>query len=258
MTFSLTALVEHVFTTQFCTPCDALDGEVAIPYVWTPGDPDSKLLLVLGENAGGKSLFRRLFIELTRRGREASFGQKEVKPSRFPLHEVIHLSMEGRAGTDMNPIRQQMVYGGEEWMSTGSLTASLITKGIKTAKGREHETSLYWDEPCVGMSACCQMGAGITVREFVDNLDLAANEHIVAVVITSHSPWFVDQLLGCHERPHYLYLGSFAGPSTIEEWVEGERTPVVPIDPEMLDRLSHERFEMVRTILHGKKKVARG
>jgi hypothetical protein len=247
-------VVEYILDTRFfhhdekVEEVDPGSGGIAIPHIWTPGDSESKFLLVLGDNAGGKSFFRRLFREVTRKGRKAHGFNKAVEPGPFPLPEVIHLSMEARAGSSMNPVVKQMIYGGEEWLSTGYLTSSFITKGIKSASGRDHEVALYWDEPCVGMSARCQMGAGITIREFVDNLP----EHIVAVVITTHSPWFVEQVLMLAHTPHYLYLGSSAGPETLEQWIESERNPVVPIAPEVLDEACHQRHSAINAILNNK------
>ena len=94
------------------------------------------------------------------------------------------------------------------------------------------------------------MGAGIAMREFVDHID----DHIVGVVITTHSTWFLEQVLAAAERPHYLYLGSSAGPETLEEWVKTERNPVVPITPEILDKLCTQRHTAINAILNSKEK----
>lgn len=257
MAFDIPEVVEHILGSRFfhhqeiVEEADPSSGGIAIPHIWVPGDPESKLLLVLGGNAGGKSFFRRIFREVTRRGREARGYDKAVKPGPFPLPEVIHLSMEARAGSSIDPVIKQVIYGGEEWLSTGYLTSSFITKGIKSAEERDHEVAVYWDEPCVGMSARCQMGAGDAIREFVDDLP----EHIPAVIITTHSTWFVEQVLMMSHFPHYLYLGSTTGPKTLSEWVVDERNPEVAITPEVLDQLCSARHTAINAILNDKGKA---
>ncbi len=167
----LSKILEFIFELRYFSPDEAIGGQTAIPYVWDKGT--SRLVLVQGENAGGKSFFRRLLRAVTappRAGRGYDAPPSAGGP--FPIPEIIHLSMQGRTdnGVGMMPIARAMVYGDESWHATGVLTASTIEGAIKTATGRDHGVSIYWDEPDIGMSAAAAAGAGVRIREFVDTL----------------------------------------------------------------------------------------
>lgn len=243
MALSIPDLLDYILENlRFFHPDDAIDGRVAIPHLLDKGASESRLVLVLGENAGGKSFFRRLIREAT----SHKSRRKETKP--FRVREMIHLSMEGRAGTHPMPVVQQMIYGGEEWLSTGDLSADLVTKGIKTASSRDHEVLLYWDEPDVGMSFGCAAGAGLAIKDFIEELP----EHIQAVFVTTHSPHLVLALtVGLEHKPHYLYLGNDNGPPTLKLWANQQFGRVTAVRPEELKKKATARFEDIRTLLKG-------
>ena len=218
-------------------PADVLDGETAIPAIYVPGT--SKLALVLGENAGGKSFVRRILQLLTHPGRQGGMGRPSVKKGPFPVRETIHLSMEGRAS---GGITRSFIYGNEDWRSTGENSAHTVVTGIKTILKRTHPAIIYWDEPDIGMSAGCAAGAGITIRQLVE----AQAPLVQAVFVTSHSPSLVEQLRTLD--PHYLYLGDADGPPTLDAWFEAQRNPT-PVMPGDLQETSHKRFKMIQALL---------
>ena len=243
MPFSLTKMLARVFDTRYFEPDKAIDGQTAIPYVWVKGK--SKLILVLGENAGGKSFFRRMVQCVVSKNHGPTDGQ--------PVDECIHLSMQARTdtGLDMMPIARAMVYGDENYNATGVLTAHTIEGAISTATKRDHSVVIYWDEPDIGMAARSAAGAGVRIREFVDNLPA----HIKAVVVTSHSPHLVAQLLKAKQAPHYIYLGDAQGPSTAQAWVTEQLDPnIVPRTPQQLSEDGHVRFRLIQKILDDKRK----
>lgn len=231
------ALLDWIFELRYFHP--EKDGEApAMPSFYSPGN--SRLVLVLGDNASGKSFFRRLVSAVT--------NKKNKDTTDHHVEEMIHLSMEGRAGTSMYGPAHAMVYGDESWGSTGQLTASTITTGIRTATGRKNSLIMYWDEPDIGMSVNCAAGTGIALRRFVTD----APAHIQAVFITTHSPALAERL--CDGiNPHYIYLGDESGPKNIGEWIDAQRCPV-PVDPEALQELSLKRFRRIQTILNSKSK----
>ena len=257
----LKALIEWCLDLRYFHPDDALDGGVAIPYTWTPGDDQSRLVLVLGENAGGKSFFRRIVrlatdygkvrTQWVRPGESVQITEREPGP--YPVREVIHLSMQARSGGDfMHGPMRAMVYGDESYNATGDLSGNLVKTGISTARDRDHDIIVYWDEPDIGMSAGAAAGAGLDIGDLL----AAPPDHLQAVFITSHSPPLVNALLG-GLRPHYLYLGNADGPATPEAWIEGQRAGFEPVRPAELADRSRARFKAIQAILNDKKKAAK-
>lgn len=234
MKFSLTGILHWTFGLRYFHPDGLLDGVTAIPFVWDKGSPRSRLALIQGENAGGKSLFRR-FIQVF-----CSKGEK------YPVQEVIHLSMESRCGgIGGSAIARGFIYGDESWRATSSNTANTIEGSINTATGRDHPVVVYWDEPDIGMSARSAAGAGVRIAQWVDNLP----EHVLAVFVTSHSPHLIHQLLRVKLKPHYICLGSEAAPPTAEAWVQAQMAlDVEPILPVTVLETGQLRFKRIQKI----------
>jgi len=237
---NLKALLDWIFELRYFHPDEVIEGRTAIPFYRSDGDPESKLVLVLGENAGGKSFFRRL-IQLA--------CNKRSKHKRFQVREIIPLSMEARSG-DFTV--RSLIYGDEARESTGECSARTVTTAIKTIQGRDHESILYWDEPDLGMSAAAAAGAGMAIKEFIDN----SPELLQAVFLTTHSPAIVSQLLHCQHRPHYLYLGNEACPLSLEDWVKQQIDLVwsPALSPEQIMTMSRQRYLDINAILNDKKK----
>lgn len=123
------------------------------------------------KNAGGKSFFRRMLGFTVHRGKKPEFGTKAIPKGSFPVREFIHLSMEGRTTAYM----ASMVYGTEEWCSTGENSSRTVTKGMQTADSRLHTSVLYWDEPDIGMSAGVAAGAGQAIAKWLPNASPLVN-----------------------------------------------------------------------------------
>lgn len=204
------------------------DDDPVIPTLWVRGS--CPLFLVLGENAAGKSFFRRCVHLATKKF--------------TAIEEVIHLSMEARGSGSMmyGPV-QAMVYGDEGHQSTGENSAQTIRGAIKTCQGREHAHLLYWDEPDVGMSESTAAGAGIAIADFVCELPV----HTRGVFVTTHSRPLVAELR--RVGPHYLHLGvpPEEAPQSVDEWLAREITPVSP--DEVLEA-SRARFKAIQKILN--------
>jgi len=203
----------------------------AIPALWVKGRVP--LFLVLGENASGKSFFRRLVLLSADRNTS--------------IEEVIHISMEGRSGGFMYGPARAMVYGDENTRSTGECAARTVTTAIRTCADRSHPHLMYWDEPDVGMSEGAAAGAGAVIAEFAADLP----KDTKGVFITTHSRVLVEQLMAV--RPHYIHLGVAPdqAPQTLEEWL---KRPIVPVAPEALCDASHKRFLAIQKILDLKRK----
>ena len=213
-------LLDHVLGLDYFQP----DGNKAacIPFHRVNGkDP---LVVMVGENASGKSFARRLVSAVCRK--------VEV--------ESIHISMQGRAGPDFTGGMRGFIYGSEEWKSTGENSVGTVLGGIRTCQGREKPHVMFWDEPDLGLSDAWAAGVGVAIRKFVQ----APPEHTRAVFVVTHSKALVGQLLDA--EPHYIYFGDDEAPRSLEHWME---QPAIPRDIEELSKLSHTRFKKIQKIL---------
>ena len=243
------AMLRHVLGTVLFGPHPALSGmsggDVAIPAIYAPGG--SKLVLVLGENAAGKSLFRRVMNGATHKGKAARYeGDSEaIRRGSFPVSEFMGLSMQGRTSSGF---MSSVVYGEESYHSTGENSAHTLLTGIKTAGGREHTTILYMDEPDIGASASVSAGMGVALREWLVSSEAPL---VQAVFVTSHSPALVAQLASLN--PHYVYLGNEKGPASLQAWLLAQQNPV-PVSPEVLKEQARERHTRIQKVLNWKGK----
>lgn len=215
-------LVRWLLDTRYFDPEEgpALEGTFA------EGDPSCRLLVIAGENASGKSLFRRLI------------GAACRKAEKTEKVEHIATSLEGKTRVGEAPWLA-MVYGSEEWQATGANSGYLITGAIKTALGRTSPHIVTWDEPELGLSEGAQMGAGQAIAAF----GREPGKFTRAAVVITHSRLLVRELepLG----PHFLYLGQ-TEPLSLSEWL---RRPPVARSLEDLADASHARFLKVSKIL---------
>lgn len=197
-------------------------GTPPIPYVWSMGTTD--LVLVVGENATGKSLLRRIV---------CSWAREQG-------HEAIALSMAGRTTAGFERL---VVYGHEGDESTGRNSAHTVTMGIKTCRERERKHIVFWDEPDLGLSDGWSAGVGVAIRDFA--LDMP--DHTLAAFCVTHSKALVRQLLPA--RPHFVGMGPQC-PASVEAWLDYEPAPL-PI--EQLDeqaRATRSRIDKVMNKLN--------
>ena len=126
-TLSSKVLLTEVLKTKF------FQGEdPAIPYLLVP--TRSRVTLLLGENASGKSFIRRLVHAVC---------------SKYKV-ECIPLSMEGRSASGVP--WKSFIYGAEEHHSTGENSVSTVRTAFRTAEKRADPHVLFFDEPDIGLS----------------------------------------------------------------------------------------------------------
>jgi hypothetical protein len=194
-----------------------------IPY--HRADGSGPLVVILGENASGKSFMRRI-VQLLCHKNEIEF---------------MGISMEGRAKVSHAPWLA-MVYGDESWQSTGCLSVSTVLSGINTCQGRDTPHVIFWDEPDLGLSDSWAAGVGQKICEFA----ATPPKHTTAAFVVTHNKALVEQLLPVN--PYYVHLGKAPNdaPQTLSAWI---KSPVKPRDPELLSKESHRRFKAIQAIL---------
>ena len=179
----------------------------------------AQLLLVTGNNASGKSVFRRLC---------QSFLRDEG--------EVIHLSQQGRA---KGGIERVFIYGNEEDEATGIISANCLIKAFRTSRGREKPHILVFDEPEIGMGEEAQIGAATFIKEQFDDIP----KHLMGIVIMTHSRHVVTIL---KDVPHcgFIHLGNTY--KTADEWLS---RPLVPLSPQQLTKNGIDKWHEVSAAL---------
>jgi hypothetical protein len=195
----------------------------AIPYHRASGT--GPLVVVLGENASGKSFMRRVV---------NMFCQKNEI-------EFMGISMQGRRSISANPWLC-FVYGDESCESTGTNSVGTVLTGITTCYGREAPHVIFWDEPDLGLSDSWAAGVGQKIAE----LGKKPPEHTKAAFVVTHSKALVEQLVPVN--PHYVYLGQTSehAPQTLDDWL---KQPIRPRDPALLKKESFKRFKAIQKIL---------
>lgn len=198
----------------------------AIPHLFVEGR--SKLTVIVGENAAGKSFARRLITLMAR-----DIGV-----------ECMHLSMEGRSAGTFSMMAAVMIYGSEQYHATGSNSAHVIQTGIRNSLERKNAHVLFWDEPDVGLSDGAAAGAGQAISAYAKQT--WDRKRVQAVFVTTHNRHLVRELLPA--RPNYLHLGlkSRDAPPTLADWCD---RPVVPIALDTLRDANRERFKRIQRIL---------
>lgn len=193
----------------------------AIPAHFVPGE--GNLVVVTGENAGGKSFFRRLVQEMC--------SMDKI--------EAINISMEGRRKVSYNP-GLAFVYGDESYRATGVLSSSTVSMGIKTMRERTTPNVMIWDEPDIGASdsTAASMGAAIA-NAFKD-----PPAHTMACIVITHRKALVEQLLPL--KPHFCFLGSKEPPATITDWMQ---SPIQIRDLDQIQGDAHQRFLAIKKVL---------
>lgn len=171
---------------------------------WTRGK--SNIVVIVGDNATGKSMYRRII-------------QAACATRCDPKVECIHLSMEGRTGSNVHsfPIMRSMIYGDESHFATGGCTAHTVSKALETAAGRDKPNVLFFDEPDTGLADEYAMGAAKQIYTAAGYMPLTK-----AIFVVTHRRPMVEVLL--RAEPHVLIFGK-PRPATIQEWLERKLKP---------------------------------
>ncbi len=200
------------------------------PFSATLIEGDPRMVLIVGENASGKSLAFRLMAQLA--------GQHDILP--------ITLSIRERTGAGtmgMESMRRAMIYGNEAENSTGATSARVIESGFNNAN-RDKPAILALDEPEMGLSD----GYAEALGEFIGANTVEASELCCGTVVVTHSRRLVSGLArGLGAMPTMIDMSS--AHSSVEAWISSQETRSVE---ELLDlpEKASERWRAVNKILN--------
>jgi len=171
------------------------------------------VMVVVGDNASGKSLLRRLF--------QAFLHDEEGNP------EVMHLSQQGRANPGFG---RCFIYGSEDDEATSVISARTLIKGMQTSRGREKPHFMVYDEPEIGMSEESALGASLWIKE---QLTEDWPKHLNGFIVCTHNRHFATCLM---ELPNSKFVWMHQPDATIQDWIGRE---IVPINPQELMDAGH-------------------
>lgn len=186
-----------------------------------------RLLTVVGDNASGKSVFRRAL---------SKFSRKSGL-------EVMHFSPEGRS---QGGIAGAIIYGTEEDQSTGFNSARTILKALETARNRENDHIIIFDEPDIGLSDEYAAGAGVEIREFCQ----ACPDKTKLIVVISHRRCLMAELQKLN--PSHLSFGTQA---SLVGWIERE---TVPRKLNLLRQVDRDMFSAILSARNAHKAIDLG
>lgn len=205
---------------------------------YTPGD--ERLLLIVGDNASGKSLAFRLIAGL--------LNKNDV--------EAMTLSVRERTGGgtfEMGRMRQAMIYGREETSSTGAISVRVVQSGLRQLLERQAPSTLALDEPEMGLSEAYAKALGLYIGQ-----EAAKQEgNACGVMVVTHSPGLAAGLAkGLGATPSFLSVAPIGEELAygLEDWLESGHEKSIA-DLMALKEVSHARYLMMKKLMdeeHGK------
>jgi hypothetical protein len=195
-------------------------------YTFVPAkNKETKIIVITGQNASGKSFVRRIF--------SSAMAQCKM--------EVMALSQEKRTGADYtDPVARSFIFGDERTQATGVNSARTVTTGIRTCRGRENPHCIIWDEPDLGLSDEYATDLGHLIADFAKE-----NTKTFLIPVISHRRELLEPIAqGDH---HYLHIGT-ENPKSLTEWLN---RPIVRKSVEDLYTESHTRFLQIAKQLKG-------
>lgn len=181
-----------------------------------------KALMVVGDNAAGKSFLRRLLTHFIKE------HNKDI--------EVLHFSQQQRS---TGGVIRAMMYGSEDDEATGAMSAKIVLGAIRNSRSRDKENRkhvMIFDEPEIGMSEELALGSAVYLR---DELAKDWPKHLLGIVVMSHSRHMVGTL---SQLPKSKFLKLHEPAVTLESWVN---RAIVPADPAVVSQKGLERWREI-------------
>lgn len=204
------------------------------PFHGTITDGDPRVLLIVGENASGKSLAFRLVAQVA--------GSHGI--------EAITLSIRERTGDgtfEMARMRRAMIYGQETTSSTGATSSRVVQSGFHNMLGRPTPCLLGLDEPEIGLSD----GYAEALGEYIGQQAQAIAGNACGVMVVTHSRRLAEGLVrGLGAEPTFVAMlpNGDASTPTLDDWIASRETRSVE-DLLTLRDVSLDRFRQVQKIL---------
>jgi ATPase subunit of ABC transporter with duplicated ATPase domains len=223
-------MAEHhdVFTSALETTIgdDELFGQDAPCPIRTEGE-NSRIVLITGPNAGGKSFFARAL-------------SANVSAQRDTCNiEYLPVSMGIRT---MQGMHRVFMYGEEGRDSTGRISLRAVLGGLKTCRGREGPHMLLLDEPDVGLSDSYQRALGELLCGFAKDLP----DNTSGLILVTHSRPLAAEFM--QAKPTCIRVGEDLRPTAT--WIREGDLPRTVEDVETLAERSAARMRAIQAVLN--------
>jgi len=192
--------------------------------------PTSKVAVVFGDNASGKSL-----VTLAMR---AFLGPRDETGV-----EIFKVSMQTRTAAGMAGV---FMYLDEEYSSTGASSLHVVTTAFHNARERENPVWLILDEPDIGLSDKYASAMGAYLAREINSLP----DQVRGVVIISHSrPLLRRMRANLDEPPHEVSMGAA---QSLDEYLNPSEPQEASIE-ELLEfgQRAGRTMKSVSQVLHG-------
>lgn len=202
------------------------------PFSATMTDGDPRLVLIVGENASGKSLAFRLLAQIA--------GRHGMKPVTLSIRERTGVGTQG-----MENMRRAFIYGDEGENSTGATSAKVVQSGFFNVNG-DKPAMLGLDEPEMGLSD----GYAEALGELIGRETAASGPMCCGVAVVTHSRRLVQGLVrGLGADPVLVDMSS--AHATVADWIASTETRSVE-DLLALPDTGLERWRAVEKLLRGR------
>lgn len=190
---------------------------------FSPGASDSRVVVLTGPNASGKSLLIRLLASW--------LNDDKVEP--------IQVSMKYRTE---GGIHRAFMFGSDADQSTGATSVYAVQGALNTSNNREKPHWVMLDEPDIGLAEEYAEAMGTYVASYGNAVPAMSR----GLVLVSHSRALVRGLVAnLAVKPHFVHLGP---PQTLESWLDAPTKRSVE-DLMQLEQLGTDRFRAVEAII---------
>ena len=165
------------------------------------GAPQSRLTVMAGDNAGGKSLLVRILA--------SRLNHEKTEP--------LQVSMRYRTSAGMHRV---FMFGDDQEESTGAVSLHAVTGALRTAASRESPCWVLLDEPDTGLSESFSRALGALLAQHANALP---DSNFEAMVVVTHSKALVRSLVAhATHRPHFIATGERQCGQDLEGWLNDD------------------------------------
>jgi len=207
------------------SPCPIFLEEGDIPEVW----------VISGENAGGKSILCKAI-----QGKLQAIAKKDNQP-----FVAMRVGMDMR--TDSGIVRG-MMFGSEQYDSTGNNSVQTALTGLKSARERDELHWLILDEPDIGLGAGYRKALGEAFADFAQNLP----EKTLGFMVVTHASEIVGPLINAGASS--IRVGPDRRP--VREWLRDGDLPKSFEDLQNLNQVARQTWRDIEDVTRNRDKPA--